>query len=137
MATDETVKAHNFEPFFTTKEEPGKGTGLGLSTVYGIVKQSGGHVFVESEAGHGTTFTILLPRVDRHDDPQKAPSVELRPRGGTERILIVEDDPSVLQLVTRILEGFRYKVIDVLTPNLDFHSPGKDAVLAPHAQKSP
>jgi PAS domain S-box-containing protein len=116
VGMDDEVKAHIFEPFFTTKE-PGKGTGLGLSTVYGIVKQSGGYIFVDSEMGRGTAFIILLPRVDRDADPQKALSIEQRPRGGTERILIVEDEPSVLQLATRMLQSFGYTVIGALTPN--------------------
>ncbi len=116
VGMDETVKAHIFEPFFTTKEL-GKGTGLGLSTVYGIVKQSGGYVFVDSQPGRGTSFTIFLPQVDTEDTSREAPPIERRPNGGTERILLVEDEPSVLQLTTRMLEGFGYTVIGALTPS--------------------
>ncbi len=116
IGMDETVKAHIFEPFFTTKER-GKGTGLGLSTVYGIVKQSGGYVSVDSEPGRGTSFTIFLPRVDSDDDRQEAPPDEHRPRGGTERILIVEDESSVLKLVTSMLRSFGYTVFGAGTPD--------------------
>jgi two-component system, cell cycle sensor histidine kinase and response regulator CckA len=116
VGMDESVKTHLFEPFFTTKER-GKGTGLGLSTVYGIVKQSDGYIFAESEPGHGAAFTILLPRVAGEDAAGKESPVEPRPRGGTERILIVEDEPSVLQLATRMLEGFGYSVIGASTPD--------------------
>jgi PAS domain S-box-containing protein len=112
---DETVKERIFEPFFTTKEL-GKGTGLGLSTVYGIVKQSGGYIFVDSEPGHGTVFSIFLPQVDTEEASREASPIERRPNGGTERILLVEDEPSVLHLSTRMLEGFGYTVTGVLTP---------------------
>jgi PAS domain S-box-containing protein len=112
---DETVKAHIFEPFFTTKKL-GKGTGLGLSTVYGIVKQSGGYIFVDSKPGRGTSFSIFFPQVDAGDTSWEAPPIERSPIGGTERILLVEDERSVLQLATRMLEGFGYTVIGVLTP---------------------
>jgi two-component system, cell cycle sensor histidine kinase and response regulator CckA len=115
VGMDDSVKAHLFEPFFTTKER-GKGTGLGLSTVYGIVKQSDGYIFAESEPGHGTTFRILLPRLEGTEGAGEASEAERRPRGGTERILVVEDEPSVLQLATRMLESFGYTVIGALTP---------------------
>ena len=72
---------------------------------------------MDSEPGRGTSFTIFLPRVDGGDDPQEAPPDEHRPRGGTEKILLVEDEPSVLQLATRMLEGFGYTVVGVLTPS--------------------
>jgi PAS domain S-box-containing protein len=114
VGMDETVRAHLFEPFFTTKEA-GRGTGLGLSTVYGIVKQSGGYVLVDSQPGKGTTFLILLPRVEATDALTALPA-ERRPTGGTERILIVEDDPSVLRLVTHMLQDFGYAVISASTP---------------------
>lgn len=116
VGMDETVKAHLFEPFFTTKA-PGKGTGLGLSTAYGIVKQSGGYILVDSQLGRGTSITILLPRVNKEDACGKALPVELKPSGGTERILLVEDEPSVLKLVTNMLKSLGYKVIGALTPS--------------------
>jgi PAS domain S-box-containing protein len=115
VGMDEKVKAHLFEPFFTTKE-PGKGTGLGLSTVYGIVKQSGGYIFVDSQPGRGTSFTIAFPRVNTENASREAPPIERRPIGGTERILIVEDEPSVLRLATTMLQGFGYAVLGALAP---------------------
>ncbi|MGA2477350.1 MAG: PAS domain S-box protein [Spirochaetia bacterium] len=113
---DEMVKAHLFEPFFTTKDR-GKGTGLGLSTVYGIVKQSGGYIFVDSQPEHGTSFTILLPRVDTEAASKDAFEVLHRPRGGTEKILIVEDEPSVLRLVTHMLKSLGYTVFSAGSPD--------------------
>ena len=104
-----------FEPFFTTKEL-GKGTGLGLSTVFGIVKQNDGFIYVASELGKGTTFTIYLPRLQ--DKTTQGPSKEAadRPRTGTETILLVEDDEAILNLSKMILEKFGYTVIAAHTP---------------------
>ncbi|MBI2876102.1 MAG: PAS domain-containing protein [Candidatus Tectomicrobia bacterium] len=106
--TDE-VMAHLFEPFFTTKGE-GKGTGLGLSTVYGIVKQHGGHIGVYSEPGKGTSFKIYLPRVDEPVKPVQNPVWEELPRG-SETLLLVEDEEAVRAVATRALEGLGYQVL--------------------------
>ena len=109
------VKSRLFEPFFTTKEK-GKGTGLGLSTVYGIVKQSGGYITVESEPGHGAAFSVFLPRMDASRIQGEIAGAQAAPRGGAETILLVEDEASVLQLTTRMLEGLGYRVTGVRTP---------------------
>jgi two-component system cell cycle sensor histidine kinase/response regulator CckA len=108
--TDE-VKTHLFEPFFTTKEK-GKGTGLGLSMVYGIIKQSNGHILVYSESGLGTTFKIYLPRVEeemtalpRRDDIGYMPK-------GNETVLLVEDEPLVRGLAIRVLREQGYNVLE-------------------------
>jgi two-component system, cell cycle sensor histidine kinase and response regulator CckA len=108
---DRETQARIFEPFFTTKEK-GKGTGLGLSTVYGIVKQSGGYVFVQSELGHGTVFNIYLPRVDEPCDALGSPTVSSTASGGSETILLVEDEESVRQLVRETLESRGYRVLE-------------------------
>ena len=105
------VRDRVFEPFFTTKGK-GKGTGLGLSTVYGIVKQSGGNIWVYSEPGQGTTLKIYLPRVDEPAEELKAQEAgEEFPRG-SETILIVEDDKEVRSLAVRILKRQGYTVLD-------------------------
>ena len=98
-----------FEPFFSTKA-PSAGAGLGLASVYGIVKQSGGHIYVTSEPGHGTSFTILFPRHEG-SGPVGAPSVAQEPSGGTETILLVEDEAQVRDLGRRVLERVGYTVL--------------------------
>ena len=108
---DEKTQSRIFEPFFTTKEQ-GKGTGLGLSTVHGIVKQSGGQIRVFSEPGHGTVFQVYLPRVDDpltvagpYPDPPRA----LR---GRETVLLVEDDEGVRRVISQILKGYGYHLLE-------------------------
>jgi two-component system cell cycle sensor histidine kinase/response regulator CckA len=107
---DSATQARIFEPFFTTKEQ-GKGTGLGLSTVYGIVKQSGGSIWVYSEPGRGTTFKVYLPRVD------EVPTTEVRREiketiKGSETILLAEDEEMVRELSNEVLVAYGYKVLE-------------------------
>jgi PAS domain S-box-containing protein len=109
VGMDAHALAHLFEPFFTTKE-PGKGTGLGLSMVYGIVKQSGGYITVESEPGRGATFRIYLPRVKQTEEPQVRRETLTR-HGGSETILIVEDEDAVRSLVETILSADGYNIL--------------------------
>ncbi|HWS62749.1 MAG TPA: ATP-binding protein, partial [Steroidobacteraceae bacterium] len=102
------IRDRVFEPFFTTKDV-GQGTGLGLSMVYGFVKQSGGHIKIDSEEGHGTTFKLYLPRSSESVAPIERPVVAAE--GGEETILVVEDDALVRQYVVAQLESLRYAVL--------------------------
>ncbi len=108
---DAATRANLFEPFFTTKEA-GKGTGLGLATVYGIISQSGGHVAVSSEPGRGTTFRIYLPRAESPPAPAPRGTDGPEPPGGSEVVLLVEDDASVRELFGLVLRRRGYTVLE-------------------------
>lgn len=107
---DANTQARIFEPFFTTKEK-GRGTGLGLATVYGIVKQSGGFIFVDSAPGKGATFTIYLPREDAAESVQKAERPSFVGRQGSETILVVDDETGIRDLAEQFLQGCGYTVL--------------------------
>ena len=111
---DAETAARIFEPFFTTKEA-GKGTGLGLATVYGIVKQSGGHISVYSEVGHGSTFKVFLP-LSEDDVAAPVAASAAAAEGGSEAILLLEDEPALRELVREILERAGYRVMTGPTP---------------------
>ena len=111
LGMDEELLEHIFEPFYTTKGV-GKGTGLGLSTVYGIVKQSDGFIWVYGEPGHGTTFRIYFPQLSDTVKQVENPRRKRAPVGGTETILLVEDDEALRKMVIRILKGYGYSVIE-------------------------
>ena len=111
---DQATQAKIFEPFFTTKDD-GRGTGLGLATVYGIVNQNGGIIRVDSAPGRGTTFNIILPRVQGAGDPVLARTEVIESRKN-ETILLVEDEPAILELGTFILKEQGYSVLAVPTP---------------------
>ncbi len=112
------VREHIFEPFFTTK---GKGTGLGLSTVYGIVKQSGGNIWVYSEVNRGTSFKVYLPRIEEEIDTLLPRDTKEPPPKGDETVLLVEDDTSVRELAARILRDQGYTVIEAIHGNEAIH----------------
>jgi CheY-like chemotaxis protein len=105
------VQARIFEPFFTTKP-PGKGTGLGLSMVYGVVAESGGRISVESARDRGTTFTIHLPVADEETTADMAAPTAQCALGGTETILLVEDEQPIRQLVRKVLVRYGYEVLE-------------------------
>ena len=111
VGMDEKTKAHIFEPFFTTKAV-GKGTGLGLATVYGVVKQSGGFIWVESALGKGTTFTIYLPHAKKKVVSAEKEESNAPLKGGSETILVVEDEAEVRELACQFLQGGGYKVLN-------------------------
>jgi len=115
LGMDAETQRRVFEPFFTTKK-PGVGTGLGLSTVYGIVKQSGGFIWVTSEEGRGTTFEIYLPRVDETETEVAATPPPSPPSAATGRILLVEDDPGVRGLMAELLEAKGYTIRSAGSP---------------------
>jgi two-component system cell cycle sensor histidine kinase/response regulator CckA len=115
IGIDATTQAHIFEPFFTTKEQ-GNGTGLGLSTVYGVIRQSGGHAWVYSEPGLGTTFKIYLPRTDETvlvEKPFVALATSLR---GTETILLMDDEEPLRELTRSLLAESGYTVLSAEQP---------------------
>jgi PAS domain S-box-containing protein len=115
MGMDEATRQRVFEPFFTTKEV-GEGKGLGLSAAEGIVVQSGGHVNLYSEPGHGTTFKIYLPAFNQ-TAPAVVPSAPVPELDGTETVLVVEDQAEVREYAVKVLKGFGYHVIDVASGN--------------------
>jgi signal transduction histidine kinase/CheY-like chemotaxis protein len=125
---DETTRTKIFEPFFTTKEK-GKGTGLGLSTVYGIVKQSQGDIFVYSELGKGTTFKIFLPKIDSAESEPPKPKLTQITVGGRETILLVEDDDDIRTTTARLLEDQGYRVLQA--------KDGRQALTLSHEWEAP
>jgi len=108
---DPATRSRLFEPFFTTKE-PGKGTGLGLATCYGIVRQAGGHILIDSEIGRGTTFHVDLPPAAPDKQPGEVRERPTETRGGAETILLVEDEVQVRKLAAGILRSRGYEVLE-------------------------
>ncbi len=121
VGMDAATRNRIFEPFFSTKER-GTGSGLGLATVYGVVRQSGGHIWVYSEVGHGATFKIYVPRVAPSEVPlgvatRPAPAAASVEPGGGETVLVVEDDADVRRVVLRCLASLGYEVLSAATPD--------------------
>ena len=114
---DRETRAHLFEPFFTTKGMD-KGTGLGLSIVYGVVKQSGGFISVDSEPGQGTTFKIYLPGIEAEETNTSPTKVPPKSRRGSETILLVEDEQSVREAISHFLRGQGYTVLEAHNPSV-------------------
>jgi two-component system, cell cycle sensor histidine kinase and response regulator CckA len=110
VGMDHETRQHIFEPFFTTKQL-GKGTGLGLATIYGIVRQAGGHIWLYSEPGRGSSFKLYFPRVDAPADAAPHPAVSMAIEGGM--VMVVEDEPAVRNMVAQLLERAGYEVIAV------------------------
>ena len=128
IGMDTKIKSHIFEPFFTTKEKRG-GTGLGLSTIYGIVKQTGGWIWVYSEPGHGTTFKVYLPEIVSKAEPGKRVPAPFKVLDGSETVLVVEDDKTILNLVRKILKMYGYNVLEA--------QDGEDALKVSEAHEDP
>jgi CheY-like chemotaxis protein len=120
IGMDAQTMSRVFEPFFTTKEH-GKGTGLGLASAYGIVKQSGGYIWVVSEPGKGATFTIYLPPAVEADPSAVEPRIEGRIPSGAETVLLVEDEEAVLELAHEFLRGGGYTVLTARGPAEAMH----------------
>jgi len=116
MGMDGDTQSRIFEPFFTTKEI-GKGTGLGLSTVYGIIRQSDGHIWVYSEPGKGTTFKIFLPRIGQTVQTEKVVTGFTGSLRGSATILLVEDEHPLRELTRNLLEGAGYNVLEAERPD--------------------
>ena len=128
IGMDKETKSHIFEPFFTTKEK-GEGTGLGLSTIYGIVKQTGGWIWVYSEPGRGTTFKVYLPEIVSNAEPGKRVPAPCKVLDGSETLLVVEDDKTILNLVRKILKLYGYDVLEA--------QDGEDALKVIEAHEDP
>ena len=115
VGMDSETQARIFEPFFTTKEV-GKGTGLGLSTVYGVIRQSGGHIWVDSQLGRGSAFEVYLPMVQESARHEKSSVGADGTTGGTETILLVEDEDALRELTRELLAGSGYRVLEASSP---------------------
>jgi len=126
VGMDKATRSRAFEPFFTTKEQ-GKGTGLGLSMVFGIVKQSNGHIWLYSEPGAGTTFRIYLPRVDGAPAPVSARTGGGAARGGSEKILLVEDEDQIRRVSSAVLTRAGYRVVEARRPSEALEMFARDA----------
>jgi two-component system cell cycle sensor histidine kinase/response regulator CckA len=128
IGMNEDVSSHLFEPFFTTKP-PGKGTGLGLATCYGIIKQNGGHIWVYSEYGRGSTFKIFLPRAAGAAEDEVSIEPTEAEVNGHETILVVEDEPLVRAITVETLETLGYRVLQA--------SNGEEALTVARAFEEP